>query len=57
MEQYFKDIYFEWSKYHMLQYIGKWRKFISVNDLCVMFPDINFSNDDNDYSGDPAKES
>ena len=41
----------------MLQYIGKWRKFISVNDLCVMFPDINFSNDDNDYSGDPANES
>ena len=22
-----------------------------------MFPDIDFSNDDNDYSGDPANES
>ena len=25
-----------------------------LNDLCEMFPDINFGNDDNDYSGDPA---
>ena len=33
------------------------RKFYHVNDLCIIFPDINFSNDDNDYSGDPAKES
>ena len=36
---------------------GKPQKVYHVNDLCVMFPDINFSNDDNDYSGDPAKES
>ena len=36
---------------------GKPQKFYQVNDLCVMFPDIDFSNDDNDYSGDPANES
>ena len=36
---------------------GKPQKVNHVNDLCVMFPDINFANDDNDYSGDPANES
>ena len=36
---------------------GKPQKVYHVNDLCVMFPDIDFSNDDNDYSGDPANES
>ena len=36
---------------------GKPQKVYHVNDLCVMFPDINFSNDDYDYSGDPASES
>ena len=35
---------------------GKPQK-VYVNDLCVMFPDINFSNDENDYFGDPANES
>ena len=36
---------------------GKPQKVHHVNDLCVMFPDINFGNDDSDYSGDPANES
>ena len=36
---------------------GKPQKVYHVNDLCVMFPDINFSNDENDYIGDPANES
>ena len=33
------------------------QKVYHVNDLCIMFPDIDFSNDDNDYSGDPANKS
>ena len=36
---------------------GKHQKVHHVNDLCVMFPDINFGNGDNDYSGDPPNES
>ena len=36
---------------------GKPQKDYHVNDLCEMFPDIDFGNDDNNYSGDPAKES
>ena len=36
---------------------GKPQKVYHVNDPCVMFTDINFSNDDNDYSGDSANES
>ena len=35
---------------------GKPQKIYHVNDLCEMFPDINFSNDDTDYSGNPANE-
>ena len=43
----------------MLQYIGKWEapEVHHVNHLCIMFPDSDFGNDDNDYSGDPANES
>ena len=43
----------------MLQYIGKWEapEVHHVNDLCIMFPDSDFGNDDNDNSGDPANES
>ena len=36
---------------------GNPQKVYYVNDLCVMFPDINFSNNYNDYAGDPANES
>ena len=36
---------------------GKPQKVYHVNDLCEMFPDIDFGNDDNDYSGDQANES
>ena len=36
---------------------GKPQKVYHVNDLCKMFPDIDFGNDDNDYAGDPANES
>ena len=36
---------------------GKPQKVHHVNDLCVMFPDTNFGNDDSDYSDDPANES
>ena len=36
---------------------GNHQKVYHINDLCVMFPDINFSNNYNDYSGDPANES
>ena len=46
----------------MLQYIWKWEAPETLsrslrNDLCVTFRDIDFSNDDNDYYGDPANES
>ena len=33
------------------------KKVYHVNDLCEMFPDNDFGNDDNDYSGDAANES
>ena len=33
------------------------QKVYHVNDFCEMFPDIDFGNDDNDYSSDPANES
>ena len=36
---------------------GKPQKVYHVNGLCLMFPDIDFSNDDNDSSDDPANES
>ena len=36
---------------------GKPRKVYHVNDLCEMFPDNDFGNDDNNYSGDLANES
>ena len=36
---------------------GKPQKVYHVNDLCEMFPDNDFGNDDNDYSGDLANES
>ena len=36
---------------------GKLQKVHHVNDLCIMSPDINFGNDNSDYSGDPASES
>ena len=36
---------------------GKPQKVYHVNDLCEMLPDIDFGNDDNHYSGDPANES
>ena len=36
---------------------GKPQNAHHVNDLCLMFPNINFGNDDSDYSGDPANES
>ena len=36
---------------------GKPKNVHHVNDLCIMFTDINFGNDDSDYSGDPANES
>ena len=32
------------------------RKFIMLK-VFAQFPDINFGNDDNDYSGDPANKS
>ena len=35
---------------------GKPQEVYRVNDLCIMFPDIDFSNNDNDYSGDPPNE-
>ena len=36
---------------------GKPQKVYHVNDLCEMFPDNDFGNDDSDYSGDAANES
>ena len=36
---------------------GKPQKVHHFNNLCVRFPDINFGNNDNDYSGDPVNES
>ena len=36
--------------------MGKPQKVYHVNDLCEMFPDNDFGND-NDHSGDPANES
>ena len=36
---------------------GKPQKVYHVINLCVMFPDINCSNNDSNYSGDPANES
>ena len=32
-------------------------RLLSRFDLCVTFPDIDFSNNHNDYSGDPADKS
>ena len=39
--------------------IKDWKpqKVYHVNDLYEMFPDNDFGNDDNDYTGDPANES
>ena len=36
---------------------GKLQKVYHVNDLCEMFPDNDFGNDDNNYSGDTPNES
>ena len=36
---------------------GKPQKFIMSMIFALMFPDINFSNYDNDYSSNPANES
>ena len=36
---------------------GKPQDVYHVNNLCEMFPDIDFGNGDNDYSGDPANKS
>ena len=54
-----KDIYSNGTNiiYYNTLENGKPQKVYHVNDLWIKFPDINFSNDENDYSGDPANES